>query len=92
MRQEPEYAKVLPGKIFEYLASGKPILGIGQEDGAAALILKDAGAGKMFDWDKRDELLEFIDDKHNSKKNIEKYNRRVLTAGLVELLDKTTKK
>lgn len=92
LRQEPEYAKVLPGKIFEYLASGKPILGIGQEDGAAALILKDAGAGKMFDWDKRDELLEFIDDKHNSKKNIEKYNRRVLTAGLVELLDKTTKK
>ena len=92
LRQEPEYAKVLPGKIFEYLASGKPILGIGQEDGAAALILKDAGAGKMFDWDKRDELLEFIDDQHNSKKNIEKYNRRVLTAGLVELLDKTTKK
>lgn len=92
LRQEPEYAKVLPGKIFEYLASGKPILGIGQEDGAAALILKDAGAGKMFDWDKRDELLEFIDDKHNLKKNIEKYNRRVLTAGLVELLDKTTKK
>lgn len=92
LRQEPEYAKVLPGKIFEYLASGKPILGIGQEDGAAALILKDAGAGKMFDWDKRSELLEFIDDKHNSKKNIEKYNRRVLTAGLVELLDKTTKK
>lgn len=92
LRQEPEYAKVLPGKIFEYLASGKPILGIGQEDGAAELILKDAGAGKMFDWDKRDELLEFIDDKHNSKKNIEKYNRRVLTAGLVELLDKTTKK
>ena len=46
----------------------------------------------MFDWDKRSELLEFIDDKHNSKKNIEKYNRRVLTAGLVELLDKTTKK
>ena len=60
LRREPEYAKVLPGKIFEYLAAGRPVLGIGQEDGAAAEVLRDAGAGVMFGWDRRDGLMEFI--------------------------------
>jgi len=86
LRQEPEYAKVLPGKIFEYLAAGRPVLGIGQEDGAAAAILRDAGAGQMFDWDKRDELLAFLDAPHPPTARIEKYTRRALTAQLVKIL------
>ena len=86
LRQEPEYAKVLPGKIFEYLAAGRPVLGIGQEDGAAAAILRDAGAGQMFDWDKRDELLAFLDAPHPRTTGIEKYTRRALTAQLVKIL------
>lgn len=40
--------KVLPGKLFEYIRSGPPILGIGPTDGDAAAILSDTGAGKMF--------------------------------------------
>ena len=59
LRQEPEYAKVLPGKIFEYLAAGRPVLGIGQEDGAAAEVLRTRG-GEMFGWDRRDGLMDFI--------------------------------
>ena len=86
LRQEPEYAKVLPGKIFEYLAARRPVLGIGQEDGAAAQILRDAGAGEMFDWDKRDELLAFLDAEHPETAGIEKYSRRSLTAQLTEIL------
>ena len=86
LRQEPEYAKVLPGKIFEYLASGRPVLGIGQEDGAAAKVLEDAGAGRMFGWDRTTELLEFIDSDHSGPRNIEKYSRRRLTETLVKLI------
>ena len=86
LRQEPEYAKVLPGKIFEYLAARRPVLGIGQEDGAAAQILRDAGAGEMYDWDKRDELLAFLDAEHPETAGIEKYSRRSLTAQLTEIL------
>jgi len=86
LRQEPEYAKVLPGKIFEYLAARRPVLGIGQEDGAAAQILRDAGAGEMFDWDKRDELLAFLDAEHPETAGIEKYSRRSLTAQLTKIL------
>ena len=86
LRREPEYAKVLPGKIFEYLASGRPVLGIGQEDGAAAEVLRDSGAGEMFGWDRRDGLIDFICGKHGKPENIGRYSRRALTGKLVELL------
>ena len=86
LHREPEYAKVLPGKIFEYLAARRPVLGIGQEDGAAASVLRDAGAGDMFDWDKQDELLAFLDAEHPQTAGIEKYSRRALTAQLVDIL------
>ena len=86
LRQEPEYAKVLPGKIFEYLAAGRPVLGIGQEDGAAATVLRDAGAGQMFDWDKKEELLAFLDAPHPRTAGIDAYSRRALTQRLTEIL------
>ncbi len=91
LRQEPEYAKVLPGKIFEYLAARRPVLGIGQEDGAAAAVLSDAKAGEMFDWNRKDELRSFIDkvragEYEMSGSDIERYSREALTAALVEIL------
>ena len=86
LRQEPEYAKVLPGKIFEYLAARRPVLGIGQEDGAAATVLRDAGAGEMYDWDKKEELLAFLDAEHPETASIDKYTRRALTAQLTKIL------
>ena len=86
LRREPEYAKVLPGKIFEYLAARRPVLGIGQEDGAAATVLRDAAAGEMFDWDKKEELLAFLDAAHPQTAGIEKYTRRALTERLAEVL------
>lgn len=95
LRCEPEYRKVLPGKIFEYLAARRPVLGIGQEDGAAATVLKDSAAGVMFDWDKVEQVASFIDlewsrfvsgDLSDMDTDIEKYTRRALTAELVKIL------
>lgn len=95
LRREPEYLKVLPGKIFEYLAARRPVLGIGQENGAAAAVLRDASAGIMYDWDKKDQLASFIDvewrkflsgDRSVLASDIEKYTRRALTAELADLL------
>ena len=37
----------LPGKLFEYLASGLPILGVGPVDGDAGSLLRDTRAGRM---------------------------------------------
>ncbi len=86
LRQEPEYAKVLPGKIFEYLAALRPVLGIGEVDSAAATILRDSGAGEMFGWDEKDALMEFIMETHPSPSGVDRYSRRRLTERLVELL------
>ena len=61
LRDEPEYAKALPGKIFEYLAARRPVLGIGQEGGAAARVLNDAGAGVMYGWDRVEPVRNFIE-------------------------------
>ncbi len=40
-------AAYLPGKMFEYLATGLPVIGIGPVDGDAAGLLKQAGVGDM---------------------------------------------
>jgi glycosyltransferase involved in cell wall biosynthesis len=39
----------LPGKLFEYLATGLPVLGVGPEHGDAAAMLNATGAGAMID-------------------------------------------
>ncbi|MFT5778221.1 MAG: glycosyltransferase involved in cell wall biosynthesis [Crocinitomicaceae bacterium] len=40
---------IVTGKIFEYLASKKPVIAIGPTRGDAALILEECNAGKTFD-------------------------------------------
>lgn len=86
LRREPEYAKVLPGKIFEYMASRRPVLGIGQSDGAAARILEESGSGKMFDWDDEQGVSSFIRAPHGVGGDIDAYSRRRLTEKLIRLL------
>jgi len=86
LRKEKEYAKVLPGKIFEYMASGCPILGIGQEDGMAARLLRESGTGEMFDWDNTSGMEKFLKNPTYNPQNIERFSREALTRKLTELL------
>ena len=96
LRHEPEYRATLPGKLFEYLASRRPVLGIGQTDGAMARVLADAHAGVTFDWDDaagmKAEILRCwtlfragkLDD---NDEDIDRYSRRRLTRQMVQLFD-----
>lgn len=43
----PNAKAILTGKLFEYIASGTPVLGIGPVDGDAARVLKECHAGVM---------------------------------------------
>ncbi len=92
LRKEPEGKGVLPGKIFEYLAARRPVLGFGQTDGASAQVLKDSGAGVMRDWDDAEGIRETVLLASEGRMSpdggadLEKYTRRALTGQLAELL------
>jgi len=51
---------ILTGKLFEYLATGKPILCLGPADGDAALIIKSIGAGSVFNYNDSDAMHQFL--------------------------------
>lgn len=42
---------IATGKLYEYVASGRPVLGIGPPAGDAARVLHESGAGVLFDFD-----------------------------------------
>lgn len=96
LRKEPEYKATLPGKLFEYLAAQKPILGIGQTDGAMAQILATTSSGVVFDWDDAASVRRYIDLCYENKlrglptispHDLEQYSRRGLTRRLVLLMN-----
>jgi hypothetical protein len=99
LRNDPEYRPILPGKLFEYLASRRPILGIGQEDGAMARVLADTGAGVTADWNNMDAMRAFIDQAWEQHKaggvppvegDIARFSRRSLTHELAALLEQAS--
>ena len=87
---------ILTGKFFEYLASMRPVLGVGPLDGDAAQVLKETGAGVMVDFDDIEAAKKAISHYYELyKKNqltleinsVEKYSRRNLTKDLSDLLN-----
>jgi hypothetical protein len=61
LRNDPEYRIILPGKLFEYLAARRPVLGIGQEDGAMARVLADTQAGITAGWDNENAIRGYLE-------------------------------
>lgn len=99
LRKEPEYKAVLPGKLFEYLASWRPVLGIGQTDGAMSMILNTTKTGIVLNWEDKKSIRRFIDlcwSRHLDGNltvedaDISQFTRRNLTRRMVELFEKTT--
>ena len=44
-------AGIVTGKIYEYVASGRPVLGLGEPGGEADRVLRASGAGRVLAWD-----------------------------------------
>lgn len=57
---EPRAKGLLTGKLFEYMASGRPILCIGPEDGDAARILRETGAGQTISFEDKEKMKEAL--------------------------------
>lgn len=86
---------IIPGKLFEYLATGKKIISFGPKDADVKTILDKTKAGKHFDYDDNLEIQEFIFSLYEEWKsgkaignsaNINEFSRRELTKKLAELL------
>ena len=99
LRKEPEYKAVLPGKLFEYLASWRPVLGIGQPDGAMSMILNTTKTGVVLDWEDKASIARYIDfcwERHLAGKltvedaDISQFTRRNLTRRMAELFNSIT--
>ena len=95
MRNDAQYRPILPGKLFEYLAARRPILGIGQEDGAMARVLFSAKAGITADWEDTAPMRAFLANAWRqhceggvpaTDGDISPYTRRNLTHTLAQLL------
>ena len=92
----PNNEGILTGKLFEYLACKKPIIGLGPSKGKAIEILHQCKAGNLFERNQEEELYEGLKKIYTDWKNgisflvkeeeVKKYSRRVLTQQLVNLL------
>ena len=89
---------MLTGKLYEYLASGRPILAIGPVEGDAAGILQQTGCGLISAFDDsaglKQNILHFYSQYLQGSREpvgiiseVEKYSRRKLSGDLAGLLD-----
>lgn len=88
---------IIPGKLFEYMVSNRPIIGIGPKDSDFAEIIKSTNTGVFFEYDEKERLKSVILTFYNQFLNgtlqsngvgLQKYSRKNLTKELVDLLIK----
>ena len=96
---EPRAKGLVTGKLFEYMASGRPILCIGPEDGDAARILRETGAGQTVSFGDKEKMKETLknlyqrflenDLPNNTSTTIEQYSRKNMAQKYAKLLNQS---
>lgn len=92
-----ETRSIIPGKLFEYMVSNRPIIAIGPNGSDFAEIITNTNTGVFFDYSEKVKLKKVILDSYNlyldgklqsNGVGLQKYSRKSLTRELVELLNK----
>lgn len=84
---------IITGKMFEYLAAGKPVICLAPTDGDAAVILQETGHGRTFDYNDAAGIAGYIEELALNR-NIpdlpppESYSRKNIVKRVAELLEK----
>ena len=65
----------VPGKLFELMRSGKPILALGPVDGDVARLLEATGTGRIFDYDDTEGVYQFLLDFFRKGLDVSKQGR-----------------
>jgi glycosyltransferase involved in cell wall biosynthesis len=83
---------IITGKLFEYIASGKPLICLGPTDGDAAGFLSKTGHGITFSYSDSNGISDFLSSVFSGKTGLKKsspeiFGRRELTKKVVGLLE-----
>ena len=90
-----ETKSILPGKLFEYMVSERPILAIGPKDSDFAEIITNTNSGVFFEYSEKAKLKQTIQEYYNHflegklqshAVGLQQYSRKNLTQQLVALL------
>ena len=93
----PETKSIIPGKLFEYMVSNRPIIAIGPDGSDFAEIIRETNTGIFFDYSEKIKLKsvildfykQFLEGKlHSNGVGLQKYSRKNLTKELVEVISK----
>ncbi len=96
----PNVMGVIPGKIYEYLASGRPVLAIGPPEGDSARIIRETGAGQACHFGDYAGMRRAIEGMYQqyragqlqvSAEAIDRFSRRTATGQMAALLDEITR-
>lgn len=86
---------IIPGKLFEYLATGNTVISFGSKGSDVSKILEKTKAGKHFSYTEKTELKKYLSalfiswkngTLQSNSENIEEFSRRNLTKKLAEIL------
>ena len=100
--QSKKNKRILPGKTFEYMRTGKYILALGPEDGEVARIISETNTGVVIDYSNKEKIKSLLlqkffswkDDKEmftGKPEEIKKFSRKKLTEHLVKVFEETLK-
>lgn len=87
---------IIPGKLFEYMVSNRPIIAIGPQGSDFADIIKETNTGVFFDYSEKAKLKSVILDFYNQflegklqshGVGLQQYSRKNLTKQLAQLIN-----
>jgi glycosyltransferase involved in cell wall biosynthesis len=93
----PDTRSIIPGKLFEYMSAGRPIVALGPEGSDIEGILKETNSGYFLRYNEKALLKQHILSAYTKYKNgtlevqavgLQQYSRKKLTHKLADLLDR----
>jgi hypothetical protein len=99
VNKTPQAKGILTGKLFEYLASRRPVICIGPSDGDAAKLINMTNAGLNAEYSDEKKMREIIDvyfarylkgNLKSESRNVEQFSRRELTRQMADILNGLT--
>lgn len=94
-----ETKSIIPGKLFEYMVSERPIIALGPEDSDFAEIITSTNTGVFFTYDEKERLKELLLKYYQEYQNknlkvyavgLQQYSRKSLTEQFVQILNRNS--